>query len=673
MDNILLQKFDTPFESIPFENIKQEEFEPAIKEAISIAEKEVDDIVNNPEAPTFENTLEALEKSGEQLNTISAVLFNLCSAETNDFLEKVQEAVSPLLAKFSNDISLNEALFLKIKQVHDTMDNAELNQEQKRLLNKTYKGFTRNGALLSEENKTKLREIDQSLSVLSVKFAQNVLQETNAFALNITKEEQLEGLPESIKTQAAETAKSREESGWTFTLQYPSYLPFMKFIKNRDLREKMYMANGVKAHQDNEYNNEENIHQIVALRQKRAQLLGFDTHADFILEERMAGDKETVTHFLNDLLSKAKSFGVKDVVDLKPLAEKDGIKEIKPYDHAYYAEKLREEKFDYSEEELKPYFPLNQVLAAAFKAANKLYGFEFKERTDIQKYQEEVEVYEVLENGNHQALLYTDWYPRKGKRPGAWMTEYRGQHKEEKGNYRPQVSIVCNFSRPSGDTPSLLTFQEVTTLFHEFGHALHAINANTMYESLAAPNVYWDFVELPSQFMENYCYQKDFLTSFAKHYKTGEILPEKQIDKIIASSNFMEGYQTLRQLSLGLLDMAYHTGQLKKGESIEHFEDTAMAPTKLYPKIEGTAISPSFSHIFAGGYSAGYYSYKWSEVLDADAFSLFKEKGIFDSETAKKFQTLLRKGGTEDPMDLYIAFRGREPKVEALLERAGLK
>ncbi len=673
MNNPLLEDtFNTPLESIPFQDIKKEDFEPAIKESIQLARKEIDKITGEKENPSFKNTIVALEKSGEQLNIASAVLFNLCSAETNDFLEQVQEKISPLLAQFSNDVSLNTALFERIKLVHDQIDPSKLTKEESRLLDKTYKGFVRNGALLSDEDKEKLRAIDQQLSVLSVKFAQNVLQETNAYTLNIKEEEQLKGLPQSIKEQAAEEAKNREEKGWTFTLQYPSYIPFMKFIRNRELRKKMYLANGVKAHQENEYNNEENIHKIVEFRQKRAELLGFDTHADFVLEERMAGSKENVEEFLRDLLQKAKAFGVQDIEALKPLAEKDGIKEIKPYDHAYYAEKLREEKFDYSEEEMKPYFPLGQVLNAAFDAAERLYGFQFKERKDIQKYHEEVEVYEIIEKGQHKALLYADWHPRKGKRSGAWMTEYKGQHIDKKNNHRPHLSIVCNFSRPSGSTPSLLTFQEVKTLFHEFGHALHGMNANTVYESLAAPNVYWDFVELPSQFMENYCYQKEFLSSFAKHYQTGEILPEEQIDKIIASSNLMEGYQTLRQLSFGLLDMAYHTGKLPKGESIEEFEDEAMMPTKLYPKIDGTAMSPSFSHIFAGGYSAGYYSYKWSEVLDADAFSLFKEKGIFDPDTAAKFKTLLSKGGTEDPMDLYVAFRGREPKVDALLERAGL-
>lgn len=670
---LLDDAFETPFNSIPFEYIKQEDFEPAIRTGIQLAKQEIDAIVKNPGHPDFENTVVALERSGKKLDQVVNVLSNICSAETNDFLDSVQEKVSPMLAAFSNDVSLNEPLFQRIKKVHDQSAGLSLTAEENRLLDKTYKGFTRNGALLSSKDKEKLRAIDQELSLLTVKFAQNVLKETNDFVLHIQEEGELDGLPESIKAQAKTAASESNLSGWVFTLQYPSYVPFMKFAKNRNLRKKMYLANGRKAFRDNDFNNETNIQRIVDLRQQRAGLLGFASYADFVLAERMAGNTATVMEFLEDLLQKAKPFGVQDVAQLRPLAAIDNITELMPYDHAFYAEKLREQKFDFSEEELKPYFPLQQVLEAAFDAAGKLYGLTFQERNDIQKYHPEVSVYEVLEDDNHKALLYTDFYPRKGKRPGAWMTDFKGQYKDASGNHRPQVSIVCNFSRPSGETPSLLTFQEVTTLFHEFGHALHGMMADTKFESLSGTHVYWDFVELPSQFMENYCYQKGFLTSFAKHYQTGEVLPEAQIDKIVASANFMEGYQTLRQLSFGLLDMAYHTGELKKDVSIEQFEENTMAETKLYPHIAATAMSPSFSHIFAGGYAAGYYSYKWSEVLDADAFSLFKEKGIFNAETAAKFKHLLSKGGTEDPMKLYIDFRGRKPKVDALLERAGLK
>ena len=462
MNNPLLQVFNTPFQSVPFEEIKQEDFEPAILEAIKLAKQEIHQITENSETPTFKNTLAALEKSGKTLDIASSTFFNLTSAETNDYLEKVQETVSPVLAEFGNDITLNETLFHRIKAVVDTCDQNQLTKEEQRLLDKTYKSFTRNGALLTDEEKTTLRGIDQELSLVTVKFAQNVLQETNAFTLTITDEKALDGLPESIKTQAKEEASKRKIEGWVFTLQYPSFVPFMKYMKDRELRREMYFASGRKAFQENDFNNEQNIHKIVDLRDRRARLLGFKNHADFVLAERMAGSTEAVFDFLNDLLEKSKPFAVKDIESLNPLTDKDELAEVMPYDHAYYAEKLREEKYDYSEEELKPYFPLNQVLNAAFDAAQKLYNLEFVERTDIQKYHEEVQVYEVLENGNHKALLYTDWHPREGKRPGAWMTSYKGQYKDENGNHRPHISIVCNFSRPSGETPSLLTFQEVT-------------------------------------------------------------------------------------------------------------------------------------------------------------------------------------------------------------------
>jgi peptidyl-dipeptidase Dcp len=673
MSNPLLKPFGTPFDSVPFEDIKQEDFKPAIVASIESAKKEIDAIVANPEAPDFKNTLVALEASGKQLNRATEAFFNLTSAETNDYLEQVQEEVSPLLAEYGNDITLNEGLFKKVKAVFETTDKSKLSKEDFRLLDKTYKSFTRNGALLNDEDKEKLRAIDKELAALKVKFSQNVLQETNAYSLHLTKEEDIAGIPDSIKEQAREEAAKRKLEGWVFTLQYPSLVPFLTYASNRERRKEIHMANGSKAFKDNEFNNEEIIKKIVTLRDARARLLGFASHAAFVLEERMAAAPENVFSFLNDLLEKAKPYAGKDIEALKPLAAKDGIDTLMPYDHAYYAEKLREEKYNISEEELKPYFPLEQVLQAAFEAAEKLYGLTFQLRSDIQKYHEEVTVYEVLENNRHKALLYTDWHPREGKRAGAWMTSYKGQYKEGGVDHRPHISIVCNFSRPSGDIPSLLTFNEVTTLFHEFGHALHGMMADTNYESLSGTNVYWDFVELPSQFMENYCYQKDFLTTFARHYKTGEILPEEKIDKIVASANFMEGYQTMRQLSFGLLDMAYHTGKLQADQGIESFEKLITKETQLYPTVDGLAQSPSFSHIFAGGYSSGYYSYKWSEVLDADAFAYFKETGIFNAETAAKFKTLLSKGGTEDPMDLYVAFRGRKPTPDALLERAGIK
>jgi peptidyl-dipeptidase Dcp len=468
-------------------------------------------------------------------------------------------------------------------------------------------------------------------------------------------------------------AKARNLNGWVFTLQFPSITSFLKYSKNRALRQQLHLASGKKGLQDNAYNNTEIIKKIVTLKHQRAQLLGFEDHASFILEERMAGDKNTVLQFLEELLVKAQPFAHKEIEQLKALAKKDGINNIQAYDHAYYAELLKEEMYSISDELLKPYFPLQQVLNAAFDVATKLYGLYFQKRTDIDTYHEEVEVYEVLENGKHKALLYTDFFPRAGKRPGAWMTSYKDQYIDDCGNnHRPHISIVCNFSRPIADTPSLLTFTEVTTLFHEFGHALHGILANTTYESLSGTNVYWDFVELPSQFMENFCFEPEFLKSFAKHYQTGEVLSDALIEKIVASANFMQGYQTLRQLGFGILDMKYHTNQYSEQQDIETFEKDAIKGTILYPNIEGTAMSTSFSHIFAGGYAAGYYSYKWAEVLDADAFAYFKENGIFDTITAQKFKILLSSGGTVDPMDLYINFRGRKPDVNALLKRAGI-
>ncbi|MEC3879704.1 M3 family metallopeptidase [Parapedobacter sp. 10938] len=672
MSNPLLKPFGTPFDTIPFENIKTEHFKPAILQLITNAKKEIDAIVENPEPANFANTIAAMEYAGKALNIASATFFNLDAAETNDEIQQLAQELSPILAEYSNDIMLNEGLFNRVKRVHDETDPASLTPEAARLLDKTYQGFVRNGALLTPENKEKLRDVDKQLATLTMKFSQHVLQETNAYHLQVQDEQELEGLPHSIRAAAKAEAEKRKLEGWVFTLHFPSYVPLMKYAANRALREELYMASATRALKDNANNNESIVRDIVGLRGQRASLLGFGTHADFVLQERMASSPAIVSGFLNDLLAKARPHAVQEIDQLKAMAEKDGIYEIMPYDHAYYAEKLREEKFNLSEEVLKPYFPLPQVLDAAFDAAGRLYGLSFSARTDIPTYHPEVTVYDVLENGQHKALLYTDWHPREGKRAGAWMTAYRGQWTENDRQVRPHISIVCNFARPVGDTPSLLTFNEVTTLFHEFGHALHGILADTVYESLSGTNVYWDFVELPSQFMENYCYEKEFLRSFARHHQTGEVLADEEIDKIVAAANFMEGYQTMRQLGFGLLDMAYHTGKLAADTPIEHFEKASIRDTQLYPDVPGTAQSPAFSHIFAGGYSAGYYSYKWAEVLDADAFAYFKETGIFNADTAAKFKALLSSGGTVDPMELYTRFRGRKPQPEALLKRAGL-
>lgn len=673
MSNNLVEKFNTPYESIPFENIKQEDFKPAIEQAIEDAKNEINEIVQNTDPPNFVNTIVALENVGKKLTIISSTFFNLNSAETNDYLQSLAEEISPMLTEYANDIILNEQLFEKIKIVYDTTLKSKLSQEEVRLLDKTYKDFSKNGALLSSEDKNNLRQISNELAILSVKFGQNVLKETNDYFLHISESKDMEGIPESIKEMAKQEADTRNLKGWVFTLHYPSYVPFITYSANRELRKEIYTAYMQRACKDNEYNNEDIIHKIVELRSKKAKLLGFKTYADLILQERMASAPKLVYDFLYDLLHKAKPFAQKEIQDLKNIASRDGITEMMPYDHAFYAEKLRQEKFSFSEEELKPYFPLHQVLNAAFDVAKKLYGLTFIEREDIQKYHSEVKVYEVInDKGKHQALLYTDFFPREGKRAGAWMTSYKGQFKTLSDNIRPHISIVCNFSRPNGEIPSLLTFNEVTTLFHEFGHALHGILANTTFESLSGTNVYWDFVELPSQFMENYVFEKEFLKTFALHYQKGDMLDEEKIDKIVASANFMQGYQTLRQIGLGLLDMAYHTDELTSDQGIEDFEVEKIKETQLYPHIKNTCISTSFSHIFQGGYAAGYYSYKWAEVLDADAFDYFKERGIFDKETASKFESLLSKGGTEDPMELYISFRGRRPQSEALLKRAGL-
>ena len=667
--NILTQKFNTKYETAPFQEIKEENYLPAFRELIAQSEKEIDTIANNPAEATFENTIEALAYSGEQLDRVSSIFFNLNSAETNDEIQKIAQEVSPILTEFSSKISQNEKLFQRIKKVFDEKENLNLNEEQKTLLNETYKGFVRNGALLNEEDKKKLEKIDIDLSVKSLNFGQNVLAATNAYFKHITNKEDLAGIPEPILAQYAEEAKERGLEGYAITLQYPSYIPAMTYADNRNLRQELALANGKKAFDGGEFDNQNLIKEIINLRQQKAELLGYKNFAEYVLEERMAESPKKVFDFLNQLLTAATPYAEKEIAQLKELAKADGIDKMEAYDHAYYAEKLRKQKFDLNDEELKPFFPLEKVQDAVFDLAGKLFNLDFKEVTDIQKYHSEVRVYEVFENNSLKAVLYVDYFPRKGKRAGAWMTSFKNQWKKDSTDSRPHISVVCNFSKPTADTPSLLTFQEVTTLFHEFGHALHGILADTQYPNLSGTSVKWDFVELPSQFLENYCYEPEFLKTFAKHYQTGEVLSDEKIKKINESKNFMEGYQTLRQLGFGLLDMAYHT-QPETVQDIKTFEIKQTEKCNLYPVNAETAISPSFSHIFQGGYSAGYYSYKWAEVLDADAFQYFKENGIFNSEIAKKYKTLLSLGGTQAPMELYKAFRGSEPKVESLLKRA---
>ncbi|MDY6026431.1 M3 family metallopeptidase [Bergeyella zoohelcum] len=669
MNNPLLHPFNTPYQTAPFQEIKEEHFLPAFRELIQKAEAEIHQITDNIEAPSFENTIEALAYSGSQLDVVSHIFFNLNSAETNDQIQQIAQEISPLLTEFSSKISQNEMLFGRIKQVFDQKDTLSLNTEQQTLLDETYKGFVRNGALLSDDDKKKLEQINRDLSIKSLQFGQNVLAATNAYYKHIQDKNELKGIPESILSQYAEEAKERGLEGYVITLQYPSYIPLMTYAENRALRAELALANGKKSFDHGEYDNQKLIKEVTHLRQQKAQLLGYAHFADYVLEERMAKSSATVLNFLNELLEKATPYAQKEIEELKSLAQADGISQMQGYDHAFYAEKLRKAKFDLNDEELKPYFQLEKVQDAVFQLAGRLFDVQFEEIYHVQKYHEEVRVYKVISSGQ-ESILYVDYHPRKGKRAGAWMTSYRNQYKKNGENYRPHISVVCNFSKPTADTPSLLTFQEVTTLFHEFGHALHGLLADTQYPNLSGTSVKWDFVELPSQFLENYCYEPEFLKSFAKHYQTGEVLSDEKIEKLSLSKNFMEGYQTLRQLGFGLLDMAYHTQIMDSNFDIKTFEDSITERTNLYPKNPETAISTSFSHIFQGGYSAGYYSYKWAEVLDADAFQYFKENGIFHPETAQKYKKLLSSGGTQDPMELYIAFRGRAPKVESLLKRA---
>ena len=671
MHNPLLQTFTTKHNSAPFNEIKEEHFSPAFQELIKLSEKEIDEIVNNSEEANFKNVIEALAFSGDQLEIVSSIFFNLNSAETNDEIQKIAQEVSPLLTEFSAKISQNEKLFAKINKVYNEKEKYHLNEEQQMLLTETYKGFVRSGALLNETEKEEFKKISIELSTKSLQFGQNVLAETNNYFKHIIDEKDLAGIPEAILQQYREEASERNLEGFVVTLQYPSFLPLMTYAENRELRKELALANGKKSFQNNEFDNQNLIKEIIHLKQKKAQLLGYKSYADYVLEERMAKDPAKVKVFLNELLEKAKPFAEKEIDELKSLAKADGIEEMQSYDHTFYAEKLRKAKFDIDDEELKPYFQLEKVQDAVFGLAKTLFGLEFKEINEIQKYHEAVKTYEVfeVESQKLKALLYADYFPRKGKRAGAWMTSFRNQFQKNGENFRPHISVVCNFSKPSSDTPSLLTFQEVTTLFHEFGHALHGILADTVYPNLSGTSVKWDFVELPSQFLENYCYEPEFLKTFAKHYETGEILPNEKIQKISDSKNFMEGYQTLRQIGFGLLDIAYHTDSEKVGD-VKTFEVEETKATNLYPSNPETIMSTSFSHIFQGGYSAGYYSYKWAEVLDADAFQYFKENGIFNPEIAAKYKILLSSGGTKDPMELYKDFRGSEPKVESLLKRA---
>jgi Zn-dependent oligopeptidase len=670
LQNPLLVEFSTPFETLPFNQIKTEHFLPAIEIEIEKTKAEIDQITQNPALASFANTIEAMEESGQRLGIISGALFNLNSAETSKSLQEVTQKAAPILTALQNDIRLNEALFKRIQKVHEQKDTIELTAEQKTLLEKEYKGFVRNGALLPAEKKEKLRAIDQELAQLGLRFGENVLEDSNAFSLHISDEKELSGLPQSALAMAKEMAKSKSLEGWLFTLDYPSYVPFMTYADNRELRKKMSLAFGKRGFQSNDHNNEEIIQSIVQLRYKRAQLLGYDSHAAFVLEERMAKDESSVRHFLNDLRDKAYPKAEKEWEDIKVFGQQElRYKTVEKWDTAYISEKIKQARFSFNEEELKPYFALPKVTAGLFKIVERLYGLSFKLREDIPVYHLDVQAYEVTKDGVFHAVLYADFHPREGKRNGAWMTSYRSQNHQQ----RPHVSIVCNFSPPTENTPALLTFNEVNTLFHEFGHALHGMLANTHYAALSGTNVYWDFVELPSQVLENWCYQAEVLELFAQHYQTGELIPAHYIKKIIKAGQFQQGLQTLRQLSFGYLDLSWHSENSIDIHGVKAHEKAIMAPFQFTEDDEKNCMSTAFSHIFQGGYAAGYYSYKWAEVLDADAFELFLEKGIFNAATAKAFHDhVLSKGGTEHPMTLYKRFRGQTPNPKALLNRAGL-
>lgn len=664
-----------PFETPPFHLIKNEHYKPAFETAISLAKEEIAAVKKQSEAPTFENTVAALDYAGQTLGHISSIFFNLNSAETSPEMQQIAQEVSPLLTAFSNDLSLDPELFKRVKSVYEQKDSLSLDTESQRLLDKSYKSFVRNGALLNEAEQQTLREIDKNLSRLQLEFGEHVLADTQIFSLHITDELALDGLPDSVKTAAEDLAKSKEKEGWLFTLDYPSYVPFMKFSTQRSLREKMYKAFTSKGFQKNENNNEAIVLNIVRLRHQRAQLLGYENHAKYVLEERMAKSPATVFDFSQNILDKALPAAKAEMETLKTYGKEQlGLDRLEKWDGSFVGEKLRQATFNFEEEVLKPYLPLQACVKGMFEIAHKLYGLNFNEVNDIPVYHKEVSTYKVYDQkGAFVSYFYTDFHPRPGKRGGAWMTSFRSQYKKDGHDYRPQIAIVCNFSLPTSKTPALLTFQELTTLFHEFGHALHGMLANTTYPSLSGTSVSWDFVELPSQIMENWCYEKEALSLFAKHYKDQSLIPMELVQKIKDQATFLEGMATLRQLSFGLLDMAWHSSSPDEIKDVVAFENEAFKGTDLYPSVAESCMSTAFSHIFQGGYAAGYYSYKWAEVLDADAFEKFKEAGIFNPKVAADFKEfILSKGGSEDPMVLYKKFRGSEPKPEALLKRAGL-
>ena len=670
--NPLLEAYETPHQTAPFHRIKTEHFEPAILRAMEEHNREIEAIIKNPEYPTFANTIVALEKSGTLLDRVTTIFGNLLSAETNDEMQELAKRIMPQLSEHSNNITLNANLFARIKTVYQTTNKEAISCEEQMLLQNTYDGFIRSGANLDGEQKERFRQISNEMSILTLRFSQNNLKETNNYELPLTLE-QLEGVPENIIETYAQNAKEKGKEGYIVTLQAPCFVPFMKYATNRQLRQELYMAYNTQCTHDNEFNNTDIVKQLVNLRLERAQLLGFNTAADYILTRRMAENSNNVYQLLNQLLEAYTPCALQEVAEVQALAkETEGDKFIlMPWDWAYYSEKLKEKKFNLNEEALRPYFELNQVIDGIFGLATRLYGITFKENKDIPVYHPDVKAYEVFDKDERfLSVLYADFHPRTGKRSGAWMTTFREQWKDQEGDHRPHVSVVMNFTKPTDEKPALLTFSEVNTFLHEFGHALHGMFADSTYQSLSGTNVYWDFVELPSQMMENFAIEKDFLNTFAKHYQTGEGIPEELIRSIVDASNFNVAYACLRQLSFGYLDMAWYTRTSPFDGNVETYEKQAWQKAQVLPLVEGTCMSVQFSHIMTGGYSAGYYSYKWAEVLDADAFSLFKEKGIFNPDVANSFRTnVLSKGGTEHPMTLYKRFRGKEPSIDALLKR----
>ncbi len=675
-NNPLLENFNTPHETAPFNKIKNEHFLPAFQEAIKSGETEVEAIKNNSSEPTFENTVVALDRAGKLLNRTAGIFFNLMSSETNDELQQIAQEVSPMLTKFQNDITLDSILFERIKTVYAQKEKLNLTPEQETLLENSYVNFVRQGANLSEKDKKKFREISTELSKLTLKFGENVLKETNSYELQVTDKNQLSGLPESALEAAAGLAKSKDKEGWVFTLHMPSYLPFMKYSDNRELRKEMYIAYSSKSFKGNEFDNQENVKRIVGLRLEMAELLGYDNYADYVLERRMAMNQDGVYKLLNDLYEASFNVANREKAEVQEFAKRNGFEdEIMPWDWTYYSEKLKIEKFDLNDEMLKPYFELDKVVSGVFGLATELYGVTFKPNKNIPVYNEEVVPFEVFDaDGKFLSVLYTDFHPRPGKQGGAWMNDFKGQWKENGLDSRPHVTIVMNFTRPTETKPALLTFDEVETFMHEFGHALHGMLADSTYQSLSGTNVYRDFVELPSQILENWAVEKTFLDRFAVHYQTGEKIAAELVQKIVDSQNYLAGYLSIRQLSFGYLDMAWHSLEKPFEGIVKDFEEKAWRKTQIFPRIDEVCMSTQFGHLFAGGYAAGYYSYKWAEVLDADAFSVFKEKGLFNRKVAASFrENILEKGGTEHPMVLYKRFRGHEPTVDALLERSGLK